>query len=79
MQTLRVEDTDARLEFGSDPGAWTVQGDYHYSEAVNSRFYILFRGQYQTAALSFIKSTHEFKGLESGFMVNMGIMGLRYG
>ena len=50
MQTLRVEDTDPRLEFGgqtADNGAWTVQGDYHYSEEVNSRFYILFRGQYQ--------------------------------
>ena len=48
MQTLRIEDTDPRLEFGLGAGVWTVQGDYHYSEAVNARFYILFRGQYQT-------------------------------
>ena len=43
MQTLHVEDTDPRLEFGPD-GAWTVQGDYHYSETAFSRFFILFRG-----------------------------------
>ena len=55
MQTLRVEDTDPRLEFGPN-GAWTIQGDYHYSETDSSRFFILFRGQYQTL-LRFLRVT----------------------
>lgn len=51
--TLKVDDTDARLEFGPagawSPGptaSWNKDGTYQVSTTGNARFYILFRGSF---------------------------------